>query len=62
MNKQISDKADLFLMGLQGRYEDSKDFFLYIDVDFTSGNKKYSAHIEQKDEGKLVILVIFVLL
>ncbi len=53
MNKQISDKADLFLMGLQGRYEDSKDFFLYIDVDFTSGNKKYSAHIEQKDEGKL---------
>lgn len=53
MNKQISDKADLFLMGLQGRYDDSKDFFLYIDVDFTSGNKKYSAHIEQKDEGKL---------
>lgn len=53
MNKQISDKADLFLMGLQGRYEDSKDFFLYIDVDFTSGNKKYSAHIEQKDKGKL---------
>ena len=53
MNKQISDKADLFLMGLQGRYEDSKDFFLYIDVDFTSGNKKYSAHIEQKDENKL---------
>ena len=53
MNKQISDKVDLFLMGLQGRYEDSKDFFLYIDVDFTSGNKKYSAHIEQKDEGKL---------
>lgn len=53
MNKQVADKADLFLMGLQGRYDDSKDFFLYIDVDFTSGNKKYSAHIEQKDEGKL---------
>lgn len=53
MNKQVADKADLFLMGLQGRYDDSKDFFLYIDVDFTSGNKKYSAHIEQKDDGKL---------
>ena len=53
MNKQVADKVDLFLMGLQGRYEDSKDFFLYIDVDFTSGNKKYSAHIEQKDEGNL---------
>lgn len=53
MNKQVADKADLFLMGLQGRYDDSKDFFLYIDVDFTSGNKKYSAHIEHKDDGKL---------
>ncbi len=38
MNKQIAEKADLFLMGLQGRYEDAADFFLFIKVDFTSGN------------------------
>ena len=27
MNKKIAEKASLFLMGLQGRYEDNKDFF-----------------------------------
>ena len=53
MNRQTADKADLFLMGMQGRYEDGKDFFLYIDVDFVSGNKKYSAHIEQAEGGLL---------
>lgn len=53
MNRQTADKVDLFLMGMQGRYEDGKDFFLYIDVDFVSGNKKYSAHIEQAEGGLL---------
>lgn len=53
MNRQTADKVDLFLMGMQGRYEDGKDFFLYIDVDFVSGNKKYSAHIEQTEGGLL---------
>ena len=27
MNRQIAEKADLFFMGLQGRYDESKDFF-----------------------------------
>ncbi len=53
MNRQTADKVDLFLMGMQGRYEDGKDFFLYIDVDFVSGSKKYSAHIEQAEGGLL---------
>ncbi|MBR3919243.1 MAG: SAM-dependent methyltransferase [Clostridia bacterium] len=53
MNRQTADKVDLFLMGMQGRHEDGKDFFLYIDVDFVSGNKKYSAHIEQTEGGLL---------
>lgn len=53
MNKQIAQKADLFLMGLQGRFEDGKDFFLSIEFEFVSGNKKYSS-IVSLEEGKLV--------
>jgi len=53
MNKKIAEKAGLFLMGLQGRYDYNKDFFLYIDIDFTSGNKRYSAHAEQIEENLL---------
>lgn len=53
MNRQIAEKADLFFMGLQGRYDESKDFFLYIEVEFVSGNKKYSANVEQTESGLL---------
>ena len=50
MNKQIAEKADLFLTGLQGRYEDGKDFFLFIQIDFSSGNKVYSLKVERTGE------------
>ena len=53
MNRQIAEKADLFFMGQQGRYDESKDFFLYIEVEFVSGNKKYSANVEQTESGLL---------
>lgn len=53
MNRQIAEKADLFFMGLQGRFDESKDFFLYIEVEFVSGNKKYSANVEQTESGLL---------
>lgn len=53
MNKQIAQKADLFLMGLQGRFEDGKDFFLSIEFEFVSGNKKYSS-VVSLEEDKLV--------
>ena len=53
MNRQIAEKADLFFMGLQGRYDESKDFFRYIEVEFVSGNKKYSANVEQTESGLL---------
>ena len=53
MNRQIAEKADLFFMGLQGRYDESKDFFLYIEVEFVSGNKKYSANVVQTESGLL---------
>lgn len=46
MNRQIAEKADMFLIGLQGRYEDGKDFFIGIDIDFVSGSKTYSSHVE----------------
>ncbi|MFR1518151.1 MAG: class I SAM-dependent methyltransferase [Clostridia bacterium] len=47
MNKQIADKTDLFLAGLQGRYEDGKDFFLFAKADFISGRKTYSLKAER---------------
>lgn len=53
MNKQIAQKVDLFLMGLQGRFEDGKDFFLSIELEFVSGNKKYSSIISLEGD-KLV--------
>lgn len=50
MNKQIAEKADLFLSGLQSRYEDGKEFFLFIQIDFSSGNKVYSLKVERRGE------------
>ena len=52
MNKQTADKVNLFLMGLSGRYSDAEDFFLYVNVDFTSGTKTYSLRAERND-GRL---------
>ena len=46
MNRQIAEKADLFLSGLQGRYENERDFFLGIQAEFSSGNKTYELKAE----------------
>lgn len=50
MNKQTAEKADLFMMGLEGRYQEGMDFFLSITVDFVSGNKTYSLKAERDGE------------
>ncbi len=52
MNKQIAEKADLFFIGLQSRFEEGEAFFLYLQADFTSGNKVYSMRAEA-EEGML---------
>ena len=49
MKKQIADQVAFFLMGLQGRFEES-DEISRIRVTFTSGLKKYA--LEATREGE----------
>lgn len=50
MNQQIAEKTDLFLSGLQSRYEEGKEFWISMSAEFTSGNKTYSIHFEREDD------------
>lgn len=39
MNKNTMNKLNFFAQGLKGRYEESKDFFIGMDLEFKSGKR-----------------------
>lgn len=48
MNKREINKLQLFFGGLKSRYEDSKDFFVELDFEYVSGNKKFKGSYDEK--------------
>lgn len=52
MNKRETDKLKLFLSGIKSRYGESSDFFVGMDIEFTSGRKKLTSSYDGS-ENKL---------
>ena len=48
MNKKEINKLEFFLRGLLGRYEESKDFFIRLDLAFTSGKKTFKGYYDER--------------
>lgn len=47
MDNKTINKLKLFLTGLIGRYEDTKDFFVALEVEFKEKNKKITGRYEE---------------
>ncbi len=48
MNKKDIGKIELFFSGLKSRYDESKDFFVALEIEFVSGKKKLKAQYDEK--------------
>jgi len=53
MNKQNIAKFKMFLLGLQQRYADNKDYFIKLTVKYKSGIKEFPAIIKKNEDETL---------
>ena len=57
MNQKQKSKIALFFSGLNEKYNENSDYFLYVEFELTSGIKKYNGKITTKNDEYILSFV-----